>query len=162
MLCQSIPAPPNDVVTEFPPDSEAQTAREKLAVHQEIPSCAGCHVKMDNIGLGLENFDGVGLFRTTENGAEIDAKSDVDGVPFDGAKELGAVLRENPDVSLCVARNIFRHATGHVETSGDKELIYALGDAFEASGYRLKELLVEIAASDAFRYVGAPEGAVKP
>ena len=47
--------------------------REKLAAHQEEPSCAGCHTLMDNIGLALENFDGIGAFRTTENGA-IDAE----------------------------------------------------------------------------------------
>jgi PAS domain-containing protein len=155
MLCQSIPAPPNNVVTEFPPGAEAQTARDRLKAHQEVPSCAGCHVLMDNIGFGLENFDGVGLFRTTENGADIDAKSDVDGIPFDGARSLGTALRSSDEVPLCVARNIFRHATGHVETKGEAEAIAAIGEAFEASGYRMKELLVEIAASEAFLNVGA-------
>jgi PAS domain-containing protein len=155
MLCQSIPAPPNNVVTEFPPGAEAQTARDRLKAHQEVPSCAGCHVPMDSIGFGLENFDGVGLFRTTENGADIDAKSEIDGIPFDGARELGTALRSSENVPLCVTRNIFRHATGHVETAGEAEAIAALGKAFEASGYRLKELLVEMAASEAFRSVGA-------
>jgi len=155
MLCQSIPAPPNNVVTEFPPGAEAQTARDRLKAHQEVPSCAGCHVPMDSIGFGLENFDGVGLFRTTENGADIDAKSEVDGMPFDGARELGTALRSSERVPLCVTRNIFRHATGHVETTGEAEAIEALGQAFEASGFRMKELLVEIAASEAFRNVGA-------
>jgi hypothetical protein len=110
---------------------------------------------MDSIGFGLENFDGVGLFRTTENGADIDAKSEIDGIPFDGARELGTALRSSEGVPLCVTRNIFRHATGHVETAGEAEAIAALGKAFEASGYRLKELLVEMAASEAFRSVGA-------
>jgi PAS domain-containing protein len=155
MLCQSIPAPPNNVVTEFPPGAEAQTARDRLKAHQEEPSCAGCHVLMDNIGFGLENFDGVGVFRTTENGADIDAKSDIDGVPFEGARGLGTALRGSDKVPLCVARNIFRHATGHVETAGEAEAIAAIGEAFEASGYRMQELLVEIAASEAFRSVGA-------
>ena len=155
VLCQSIPAPPNNVVTEFPPGAEAQTARDRLKAHQEVPSCAGCHVPMDSIGFGLENFDGVGLFRTTENGADIDAKSEVDGMPFDGARELGTALRSSERVPLCVTRNIFRHATGHVETTGEAEAIEALGQAFEASGFRMKELLVEIAASEAFRNVGA-------
>jgi PAS domain-containing protein len=157
MLCQSIPAPPNNVVTELPSDAEAKTMREKLKAHQEIESCKGCHSLMDNIGFGLENYDGVGLFRTKENDVDIDTKSDIDGVPFDGAAELGAVLREDPDVPLCVARNIFRHATGHVETKGERASIDALGEAFEASGFRLKELLVEIVASEAFRNVGAPK-----
>jgi hypothetical protein len=160
MLCQSIPAPPNNVVTEFPPDTEAKTAREKLSAHQKIASCAGCHVKMDPIGFGLENYDGVGAFRTTENGADIDAKSDIDGALFDGAKELGGALREDRSVTLCVARNIFRHATGHVETKGEEDDILALGDAFEQSGFRLKELLVEIVASEAFRHVGEIEPAL--
>lgn len=157
MLCQSIPAPPNNVVTELPSDAEAKTMRDKLAAHQKDPSCSGCHKLMDNIGFGLENYDGIGVFRTMENGVTIDTKSDVDGVVFDGAKELGSALRNDDDVSMCVVRNIFRFATGHVETKGEKVAMEALGQAFADSGYKLQDLLVEVVASDAFRLVGTPK-----
>jgi hypothetical protein len=158
LLCQSIPAPPNNVVTELPDDSEAKTMREKLAVHQENPSCAGCHVLMDNIGFALEHFDGIGAFRETENGAPIDATGSIEGVgAFDGERELSAALAAGPDVPACVVKNLFRHATGHVETSGEEGAIDDLAASFEGSGYRMQDLLVELVSSDAFRLVGPLE-----
>ncbi len=42
------------------------TTRERLAAHQEQPQCASCHRRIDPIGLGLENFDAVGQWRTTD------------------------------------------------------------------------------------------------
>ena len=40
-------------------------------MHNSNPSCAGCHLITDPIGLALENFDGAGGFRETEDGLEI-------------------------------------------------------------------------------------------
>ena len=158
ILCQSIPAPPNNVVTEFPPDVEAKTMREKLIQHQNDPSCAGCHRLMDTIGLGLENFDSIGEYRTLDNGAPIDAVSTIEGIgTFEGAGELGALMREQPEVASCIVRNVFRGATGHVETTGEKAEIEELEAAFTGSGFRLQDLLVELVSSPAFRLVGRPE-----
>ena len=50
-----------------------KTARDRLTVHRENPTCAGCHALTDPIGLGMENYDGIGQYRTHENGAPIDA-----------------------------------------------------------------------------------------
>jgi hypothetical protein len=43
-----------------------------------------------------------------------------------------------------------------VETPGEQIALKRVSDAFTASGYRVRELLVELVASDAFRY-GAAE-----
>jgi hypothetical protein len=43
------------------------TTRERLQAHQENPQCANCHRKIDPIGFGLENFDAVGQWRTTDS-----------------------------------------------------------------------------------------------
>jgi hypothetical protein len=158
ILCQSIPAPPNNVVTDLPTDSEAKTMRDKLAAHQIDPSCAGCHVLMDNIGFALENFDGIGAYRSTENGVTIDPESGIDGMgEFASPVELGALLRRQPDVAACVVRNIFRASTGHVETGGEELALEGLVSDFEGAGYRVQDLLVELVASDAFRIVGVPQ-----
>lgn len=154
MLCQSIPAPPAGVITVLPSDEEAKTARQKLEIHQKTPSCATCHKLMDNVGLGLENYDGIGAYRTTENGETIDPVSDLDGVTFDGAVSLGKALREHPDVPGCIVRNLYRHASGHVETKGEAQAMSELEEAFVASGYRLQDALVEIVASEPFRHAG--------
>jgi Protein of unknown function (DUF1592)/Protein of unknown function (DUF1588)/Protein of unknown function (DUF1585) len=157
MLCQNIPAPPAGVITVLPSDEDAKTMREKLKMHQENPSCAGCHKLMDNVGLGLESYDGVGAYRTTENGEIIDPVSDLDGVTFDSAASLGQALREHPDVPGCIVRNLYRHASGHVETEAEEAALLGVEQAFEKSGYRLREALVEIVASDSFRAAGPLE-----
>lgn len=154
LLCQSIPAPPNNVNTTLPDNTDAKTMRDKLMQHQADPSCAGCHKLMDNIGLGFENFDPIGAYRATENDQPIDASGDLSGKSFDGVRELAQVLADDPSVLACIVRNVYRHSMGHVETSGEKPAITALSGAFEEGGGSLQGLLVELVASEAFRMVG--------
>jgi hypothetical protein len=157
LMCQGMPAPPPDVVTELPM-GEYKTMRERLQIHLSEPACAGCHQLMDPIGLGLENFDGIGVFRLVENGVTLDTMSEIIGLgTFDGARELGVLLRDAPEVSHCLVRNLFRHATGHLETLGEQPALDDLDDAFAADGFRMKQLLVELVASPAFLRVGTPE-----
>ena len=59
------PAPPNvPQLTRL--EGELLTTRERLRLHQEEPQCASCHRRIDPIGFGLENFDAVGMWRTTD------------------------------------------------------------------------------------------------
>jgi hypothetical protein len=156
-MCDVIPPPPPDVKFDLPPDAEAPTMRAKLLAHQTNPSCAGCHVFMDNVGFALEHFDGAGFYRTEENGVPIDATGEIDGLgSFDGARELGALLRDAPAVHACTVKQLFRHAAGHLETPGELVSLDAVTARFADGGYRLRDLLVEVVASDAFRFVQDP------
>lgn len=157
VLCQDIPAPPVGVDTTLPPADEYATMRERLEAHMADPSCAACHRLMDPMGLGLENYDGIGSFRTLENGVTIDATADVDGQPFVGAGPLGAILKDHPDTMGCFVRNLFRHATGHIELPTEMVEIEELTAAFAAGDYRMRAFLIEFVASPAFRVVGDPE-----
>ncbi|MCA9635458.1 MAG: DUF1588 domain-containing protein [Myxococcales bacterium] len=158
LLCEAIPAPPPGVNMVIPPEGEAlPTMRERLQAHLTDPGCAACHVAMDPIGFGLENFDGLGVFRTMENGAQINTASDLNGAAFDGARELGAVVREQENVPLCIIRNLFRHSTGHVETTGELPTLMLLDDVFAEHDHSLQDLLVELVSSPTFRMVGVPE-----
>src|SRR4030095_5498032 len=132
--------------------------RVRVLAHQNDPSCAGGHVLMDNIGFGLDNYDGIGAFRTTENGALIDSSGNVEGLgPFRGARELGTLLRSDPRVPNCIVRHLFRQGTGHVETAGEAPSMDELFATFESSGHRLQDVLVELVASEAFQFVAEPE-----
>jgi hypothetical protein len=161
LLCQPIAAPPSGVVPSFPeprPGEAPKTMREKLVEHQQNPSCSGCHRLMDPIGLGLENFDPVGRFRDSDRGALIDPVSTFDQFgTFRNPRELGRLLRQHERTVPCFVRNLFRMATGHVEVEGETAPLVALDVAFAASGYHLRDLLVDIASSDAFRYASAQE-----
>ncbi len=157
ILCRSVPPPPPGVVTDLPVAEDDATMRERLEAHVSEPSCAGCHTMMDPIGFGLENYDGIGAFRTLDNGSPIDAASELDGQPFEGAAELGALVSEDSGTASCLVRGLYRHATGHIEQEGEEVALEALEDAFVESGHHMQDLLVEIVASPAFRVVAQPE-----
>jgi hypothetical protein len=50
------------------------TPAERLRLHQEEPQCASCHRRIDPIGLGLENFDAIGQWRTSDSYKAEDSK----------------------------------------------------------------------------------------
>ena len=153
VLCQSIPAPPNNVVTTIPePNPNAPTMRERLAAHREVDSCAGCHSLMDPIGLAFENFDALGVYRATDDGHELDTSGDIDGMAFQDPRELAVLLRGLPGVNECLVRQLYRYAVAHVETAGENPVIVGLTQQFESSGRRFPELLRSVVVSDGFRY----------
>jgi Protein of unknown function (DUF1592)/Protein of unknown function (DUF1588)/Protein of unknown function (DUF1595)/Protein of unknown function (DUF1585)/Protein of unknown function (DUF1587) len=155
LLCQSIGSPPPEVVTVLPePDPNAPTMRDRLAIHSQVAYCAGCHTRMDPIGLSLEHFDALGRFRESDQGHALDTSGELDGQSFDGEPELAQLLRDDPRSSECVARHLYRYAVAHVETSGEEKTIAALVAAFEDSGYSFKALVRAVATSDGFRLAG--------
>jgi hypothetical protein len=86
--------------------------------HRRNPACASCHRLMDPIGLSLENFDGIGAWRTQDNGAPIDAAAQL----FDGSRIDGpATLRDA----------ILKHRGTFVRNMTEMLLTYALGRGVE-------------------------------
>ena len=155
ILCQ-IPPPPPDNVPEPPNVDESQTTREQFSEHSENPVCAGCHTLMDPIGFGFEHFDGIGRYRETEWGLEIDASGELQGTDvngtFNGATELARLLASSDQVKACVASQWFRFGYGRFETEEDKCSVDEVHAAFAASNYDIKELIVALTLTDAFRY----------
>ena len=152
-LCQTVPEPPPgiDFSVVSNPDSSYPTQRQRVAAHLETPSCAGCHRITDPIGLSLEQFDGAGAFRTTENGALIDASGGLDGYEFDGAIGLGEALRENPELPRCLVQRVYSYGTGGPPALESRAVLDYFNTQFASRGYRLRDLLRLIALSDAFR-----------
>jgi hypothetical protein len=161
LLCQTIPPPPPDVLTTLPDDDPTQapkTMKEKLSQHQNDPACSGCHKLMDGIGFAFERFDSIGRFRTEDQGVEIDPTTSTEGLgAFASPAELGAILGESPEVADCLVRNVYRNALGHLETKGELEELSAISATFAAKGFRMRDLLVDLVSSRAFRIVGVPE-----
>lgn len=157
LLCQGIPPPPPDVIAELPeidPSLGPRTARQKLEMHQENPGCASCHRVIDPIGLALEHFDAIGRYRETDQGMEIDASGDLDGVVFDGARSLGEVIADHPSLVPCLVRNAIRHATGRLEGAWDEPHIEDLARSMAADGHRIRGLLLSLVQNPSFRLVG--------
>ncbi len=154
-LCQTVPEPPPgiDFSVLTNPDADYPTQRERVAVHLETPSCAGCHRITDTIGLSLEQFDGAGGFRLTENGAIIDATGSLDGFEFDGAIGLGEALSQNPELPRCLVRRVYSYATGGPPDNDARPALSYFNEEFAAQGYRLRNLLRTIALSKPFSQI---------
>ncbi|MFT7520608.1 MAG: hypothetical protein ACI9MC_002758, partial [Kiritimatiellia bacterium] len=162
LLCDPPPSPP-DVVPDPPTVDETQTTRDQFEQHQVDPNCAGCHKLMDPIGFGFENFDGLGKFRETQNGQQIDASgyfyrtNDLDG-DFYGVVDLGQKLGNSQQVRDCVAKQWFRYAHGRALSEDDSCSMDSALDRFEQGEFSVRELLVALALTDAFRYRHAVGG----
>jgi hypothetical protein len=157
LLCQDIPAPPVSVDTSIPePSGNRLTLRDRVAEHLENPSCAGCHILTDPIGLGLETFDGLGRWRDFDNGARIDASGDLDGTDFRDAKELVTAIREHPAFAPCVVRTLARYAIGRTESRDEKAWLKTLSERFSVHDHRLIPTIRELIASPLFRQAGEP------
>ena len=125
----------------------ARTLRERLAEHRANPVCATCHDVMDPIGLGLENFDAVGKWRTKEPGGEIDAHGQLaDGRQIDGAAQLREALTADPEQFARVFT--------------DKLLTYALGRGLEAYDMPTVRRIVREAEDEDYRFSALVKGIV--
>jgi hypothetical protein len=159
LLCQPLDPPPADVNNVAPPVSDITSTRERFLAHTADPSCAGCHTLIDPIGLGFENYDAIGAFRSVDAGSPVDASgevleagADVAG-PFNGAVELSRKLAASQQAADCVANQWFRYALGRMEASDDACSVAAIREAFNGSGNNVRTLIGAIVASDAFRHV---------
>jgi hypothetical protein len=158
LLCATVPPPPPDIPP-FPEDKVAVTVRDKLAEHVRNPACNSCHRLMDPIGLGMEDFDQFGRYRTKdEEGLVVDENGDLDGKAFKGARQLGALLAQDPRVTSCLVQHFYRYGSSRLETADEKGVLVNLHNTFAQNGYQLKPMMLELAGSDGFRFLvtGAP------
>jgi hypothetical protein len=127
-----VPPPGADALA---PDAVATTTtREFFATLTSAPACQGCHNLLNPLGFALEQYDGVGAFRSQENGVAVDASADVslsgDGQHHvSGAAELAQAVAADPQLIHCFATQWFRSRFGRIETGGDSRIIDALTSA---------------------------------
>lgn len=158
LLCQDVPPPPPGVTTSLPmpPIGQRQTLRQRLEQHRQDPVCAGCHALMDPIGLTLEHFDAIGAFRQEDDGLPIDASTEFEGQMLNGGRALGESIRSSTRLAECMARQLYRYGTGHLEIAEEQAQIEQLGRQFTAQGHRFRDLVADLLASDGFRYAQTP------
>lgn len=157
LLCQEPPPPPEDIPPLPSSSGEGDTVRERLAEHTENPVCSSCHMLLDPIGFGLENYDTVGAWRDEDAGAPVDASGSIVGLgdedrEFVGARELAEELVASDELYACVATQWFRFAAGREAGPRDACSTARIERAFRDAGDRMPDLLVAVAVSDAFRW----------
>jgi hypothetical protein len=159
LLCLPALMPPADANLSEPaatPGATAQTNRQLFEARIAPATCKGCHSIINPMGYGLENYDAVGAFRTTDDGLPVDASgsingSDVDG-PFMGGVELSQRLAQSKTVAACAASNWYAYALGRDLGAADTCRLAKLNLALAGAGGDVRELLVAIVTSPEFIY----------
>jgi hypothetical protein len=168
VLCNDLGEPPpnaSDVPVEGGTVDDGSGATVVRSVRQDVEArttgetCTVCHSVINPTGFAFENYDAIGRFRTEElgTGLPLDATgriqgSDVDG-EVHGALELSRELTRSDRVRSCFADRWMTRAMGQAPGELDACALDAARARFRDTG-SLRELVLAIVESDAFRYVG--------
>ncbi|MEO5769521.1 MAG: DUF1592 domain-containing protein [Polyangia bacterium] len=118
------------------------TEREKADYRKMTPPCSGCHVGFDPYGLALENYDGIGQYRTAdEMGRPIDASVTLPalagGASVANAVEMAGALAKGGAFVNCMAKNLFNFALAETPAQPlptNACAVRNISDAFTAGG----------------------------
>jgi mono/diheme cytochrome c family protein len=144
------PPPPPDVpaLKEGGAEGQPRSIRERMEIHRKNPACAACHVRMDPLGFSLENFDGLGKWRTMSDGEPVDSSAALpDGTQFDGVLGLRKLLLD--------------HRDEFARTLTDKMLAYAIGRSVEYYDLPVVRQVTRSAAAGGYRWSAVIFGIVK-
>jgi hypothetical protein len=166
VLCHALTPPMNVMIPTPDPPMPGQTMRQVLDVHGSQACAKSCHGLMDPFGFAFENYDGIGAYRTTDNGAPVNA---VTAVTLDGTMqtvnngvELATLLSKSTEARQCFATQWLRYAVGRPDTADDAASIGDAYNAFATNNFNVRDLLVGIAASRTFRFRTPAAGEVLP
>lgn len=142
---------------DIPPMNEpapGTSGRNLLEEYSKDADCASCHQFIDPLGFAFEHFDGIGAYRTMDNGVPVDATGIYpDGSNFDGAVELTNLMAKDPRYPACVTSKLLTYGVGR-PFSDQSELEYAQAIAAPALAARQSQWrswIAMVAASEAFR-----------
>jgi cytochrome c551/c552 len=143
------PPPPNvPELKENAEGSQPKSVRERMEAHRADAVCAGCHKVMDPVGFALENFDAIGRWRVSDDGAKIDPSGTLfNGAKVDGAAGLRQTLTSRPEVFVGVMT--------------EKLLTYALGRGVEYYDMPAVRRIVHDAGTRDFKFSSLIAGIVK-
>jgi Protein of unknown function (DUF1585)/Protein of unknown function (DUF1588) len=149
------PDPPPNVpaLKEVSAVGGVQTMRQQMEAHRANPACAGCHKMMDPIGFALENFDGIGKWRTKDAGQKVNASGQLtDGTKIDGVVDLrNALLRYSPQFARVVTEKLLTYALGRGVEYQDMPVVRAIVRDAARKDYRFSALIEGIVNSEPFQ-----------
>lgn len=157
LLGDAVPDVPITVNAMLPVEPDS-TLRHRMRVTQE-KECWRCHQKMDPLGLPFEQFNHIGLYRTTDKGKPVDTTGEIihsgdpalDG-PVKDPYEMIHKLADSERVEQVFVRHAFRYWMGRNETVIDAPVLQAAWHAYHDNNGSMKALIASLVASDAFLY----------
>lgn len=176
VLGQPPDPPPPDIPAIEPDVQGTTTVREMLDKHRSIPSCAGCHNKIDPPGFALESYDVIGgwqsRYRSLGAGDEVppdiapygrrvgyklaqhvDAAGQTPaGQPFQNIAEFKKLLlADERTLARNLASQMLTYATGAPVSFADRPAVEAILDRAAASRYGFRTLIHEVVQSQVFQ-----------
>jgi hypothetical protein len=127
--------------------------RQQMEKHRSVEPCASCHKIMDPIGFAMENFDGIGKWRSEDSGVPIDASGQlVDGTKMSGPAGLRqALLKYSPQLARVMTEKLMTYAIGRGVEYHDMPLVRSIVRDAERNNYRFSSIVLGIVKSAPFQ-----------
>ncbi len=152
LLCDPPDPPPAGVEGLKIEEVPTGTIRERLAAHSQAEPCKGCHAIIDPAGFALEHYDGIGAWRTEENGFPVDATGELPtGETFEGADEMAQLLSKDPRFTRCLTKQLVTYALGRGVEEADAPFLEQIEKGLPERGNTLRGLIELVATSEPFR-----------
>ena len=122
--------------------------------HRTNAACYECHRKIDPLGLSMEHYDYVGVWRDRySKKLPIDGSGRMpDGTVIDGPSGIKAYLKARPDqFTRCLTEKLFIYALGRRISFTDRDDIDRIVAAMPKHNYGLRELIQQVVASEPFQ-----------
>jgi hypothetical protein len=154
ILCAALPPPPNNVPP-LPAIMPNMTNRQRVELATKDAPCNGCHTTIINpLGMALEHLDGVGKYRTVDNGQPVDTAVTyaIDGQSraIDGAVELANAIADSDQAHACYAQHWAEYLYGRVvDRETDNQLVQQ-GGWLSRDQESAQNLIVNLLTTEAF------------
>ncbi|MCA9187570.1 MAG: DUF1592 domain-containing protein [Pirellulaceae bacterium] len=128
--------------------------REVLELHRDNALCRSCHARMDPLGLALENFNALGMWRDTDRQQPIDPAGQLmSGETFETVRQLKAVLKDKKreDFYYCVTEKLLTYALGRGVEYSDAATVDNIVQRLEENGGRMSVLIGDVIGSPQFQ-----------
>ncbi len=151
------PPPPADIPTLEESSKEIKdhepSLRETLELHRSKPLCSSCHARMDPMGLALDNFNALGMWRDQERGQKLEVSGKlITGETFSDIRELKKILvtRHYRDFYRCLTEKVLTYALGRGLEYYDVETVDQIVDRLEKNNGHFSALLMGVIESAPF------------
>jgi Protein of unknown function (DUF1588)/Protein of unknown function (DUF1585)/Protein of unknown function (DUF1592) len=158
------PPPPNVPLLDAARDAikdHHPTVRESQELHRREPLCHACHARMDPLGLALENFNAMGIWRDSEQGRPIDASGTLlTGEKFDGIRGLKAIIKEQHrlDFYRCLTEKLLTYGVGRGLEYYDEHTVDQIVERLDRDQGKFSTVLMGVIESAPFQKERRPNG----
>ena len=149
ILGRTLKPPPEAVSFENQKLDPSLSMREKITHVTKDSNCMACHEIINSLGFSLENYDGIGRWRDTENKKKVDSFTQFetrsgDLVNLQGSRSLAQFIANDSNAQKNFVQNLFEYMIKQPIRAYGEKAMDDLHSRFVKSNFSCKELIVEI------------------